>query len=180
MALLKAARALDGLEGENERPDAGHPLCPARARFRPRSVRSSNEDDGLEGSSLSARCLKMTAAVSASTPRPNRVWRHVRRRHYRTRPRLVRTGALQDGCRHVAALMITTEDGRRRTARRKNSAAPAMPGGGHGRYGLLGFLSPSTAYGKGGSTEAPHTPFSLIPTPSQWPSSASRRALASV
>ena len=125
VALLKASKALDGLTGDNDDQNAGIAIV-RRALQSP--IRQIVENAGVEGSIVVGKVLENPSAtfgfnaqteeycdlVAAGVIDPAKV---------------VRT-ALQDAA-SVAALMITTEAAVVE-APKKNSPAPAMPGGGMG------------------------------------------------
>jgi chaperonin GroEL len=125
VALLKASKALDGLTGDNDDQNAGIAIV-RRALQSP--IRQIAENAGVEGSIVVGKVLENASntfgfnaqteeycdLVAAGVIDPAKV---------------VRT-ALQDAA-SVAALMITTEAAVVE-APKKNSPAPAMPGGGMG------------------------------------------------
>ena len=125
VALLKASKALEGLKGDNDDQDAGIAIV-RRALQAP--IRQIAENAGVEGSIVVGKVLENTSAtfgfnaqteeyvdlVAAGVIDPAKV---------------VRT-ALQDAA-SVAGLMITTEAAVVE-APKKNSGAPAVPGGGMG------------------------------------------------
>ena len=129
VALLKAARALDGLKGENADQDAGIAIV-RRALQAP--IRQIAENAGVEGSIVVSRVLENTSPtfgfnaqtedyvdmVQAGVIDPTKV---------------VRT-ALQDAA-SVAALMITTEAAIA-DAPKKGDGAPQPQGGGMGDMGF--------------------------------------------
>ncbi|MGH6970795.1 MAG: TCP-1/cpn60 chaperonin family protein, partial [Caulobacteraceae bacterium] len=125
VALLKASQALEGLKGENDDQTAGIAIV-RRALQAP--IRQIAENAGVEGSIVVGKILENKSPtfgfnaqteeyvdmIQAGIPDPTKV---------------VRT-ALQDAA-SVAGLMITTEAAVVE-APKKNSGAPAMPGGGMG------------------------------------------------
>jgi chaperonin GroEL len=125
VALLKASKALDGLVGDNDDQNAGIAIV-RRALQSP--IRQIAENAGVEGSIVVGKVMENSSntfgfnaqteeygdLVAAGVIDPAKV---------------VRT-ALQDAA-SVAALMITTEAAVVE-APKKNSPAPAMPGGGMG------------------------------------------------
>ena len=104
VALLKAAKALDGLKGDNADQDAGIAIV-RRALQAP--IRQIAENAGVEGSIVVGKVLEnKPRRPSASTPRPRStsIWS---RAGVIDPTKVVRT-ALQDAA-SVAGLMITTE-----------------------------------------------------------------------
>jgi chaperonin GroEL len=125
VALLKASKVLDGLKGDNDDQNAGIAIV-RRALQSP--IRQIAENAGVEGSIVVGKVLENASAnfgfnaqteeygdlVAAGVIDPAKV---------------VRT-ALQDAA-SVAGLMITTQAAVVE-APKKNTPAPAMPGGGMG------------------------------------------------
>ena len=125
VALLKAAKSLDGLKGGNADQDAGIAIV-RRALQSP--IRQIAENAGVEGSIVVGKVLENPSAtfgfdaqaetygdlVAAGIIDPTKVVRI----------------ALQDAA-SVAGLLITTEAAVAE-APKKNAPAPAMPGGGMG------------------------------------------------
>jgi chaperonin GroEL len=133
VALLKAAKALEGLKGENADQDAGIAIV-RRALQAP--IRQIAENAGVEGSIVVGKVLESDSAnfgfnaqteqyvdlITAGIIDPAKV---------------VRT-ALQDAA-SVAALMITTEAAVVEAPKKAAPAGGGMPGGGMGGMGDMDF-----------------------------------------
>ncbi|MGY6532281.1 chaperonin GroEL [Glycocaulis sp.] len=129
VALLKAARSLEGLEGENDDQTQGVHII-ARAIQAP--IRQIVENAGLEGSIVVGKVLENDSrgfGFNAQTEEYGDMFAA----GIIDPAKVVRT-ALQDAA-SVAALMITTEAAVAELPK-KESAAPAMPGGGMGDMGF--------------------------------------------
>jgi chaperonin GroEL len=125
VALLKASKALDGLTGDNDDQNAGIAIV-RRALQSP--IRQIAENAGVEGSIVVGKVLdnpSNTFGFNAQTEE----YGDLVAAGVIDPAKVVRT-ALQDAA-SVAALMITTEAAVVE-APKKNSPAPAMPGGGMG------------------------------------------------
>ncbi|MFN3834986.1 MAG: chaperonin GroEL [Glycocaulis sp.] len=128
VALLKAARSLDGLEGENDDQTQGIAII-ARAIQAP--IRQIVENAGLEGSIVVGKVLENNSrgfGFNAQTEEYGDMFAA----GIIDPAKVVRT-ALQDAA-SVAALMITTEAAVAELP--KKDSAPAMPGGGMGDMGF--------------------------------------------
>ncbi|MCH8520459.1 chaperonin GroEL [Glycocaulis sp.] len=129
VALLKAAKSLEGLEGENDDQTQGIAII-ARAIQAP--IRQIVENAGLEGSIVVGKVLENDSrgyGFNAQTEEYGDMFAA----GIIDPAKVVRT-ALQDAA-SVAALMITTEAAVAELPK-KESAAPAMPGGGMGDMGF--------------------------------------------
>jgi chaperonin GroEL len=125
VALLKASKALDSLKGDNADQDAGIAIV-RRALQAP--IRQISENSGVEGSIVVGKVLEnpsKTFGFNAQTEE----YVDLVQAGVIDPAKVVRT-ALQDAA-SVAGLLITTEAAIAE-APKKQSAAPAMPGGGMG------------------------------------------------
>jgi chaperonin GroEL len=125
VALLKASKALDGLKGDNDDQNAGIAIV-RRALQAP--VRQIAENAGVEGSIVVGKILENGEANFGFNAQTEEYGDLVAQGVIDP-AKVVRT-ALQDAA-SVAGLMITTEAAVVE-APKKNSSAPAMPGGGMG------------------------------------------------
>ena len=123
VALLKASKALDGLKGENDDQNAGINIV-RRALQAP--LRQIVENAGVEGSVVVGKILDNPDANYGFNAQTEEYGDLVAQGVIDP-AKVVRT-ALQDAA-SVAGLLITTEAAVVE-APKKNSAAPAMPGGG--------------------------------------------------
>lgn len=123
MALLKASKALDGLKGENDDQNAGIAII-RRALQAP--LRQIVENAGVEGSVVVGKILENNDANFGFNAQTEEYGDLVQQGVIDP-AKVVRT-ALQDAA-SVAGLLITTEAAVVE-APKKNSPAPAMPGGG--------------------------------------------------
>ncbi|MFC4725036.1 chaperonin GroEL [Glycocaulis abyssi] len=129
VALLKAAKALEGLEGDNADQTQGIAII-ARAIQAP--IRQISENAGVEGSIVVGKILENSAhgfGFNAQTEEYGDMFAF----GIIDPAKVVRT-ALQDAA-SVGSLMITTEAAVAELPK-KESAAPAMPGGGMGDMGF--------------------------------------------
>jgi chaperonin GroEL len=125
VALLKASKALDGLKGDNDDQNAGIAIV-RRALQAP--LRQIAENAGVEGSVVVGKILESSEANFGFNAQTEEYGDLVAQGVIDP-AKVVRT-ALQDAA-SVAGLLITTEAAVVE-APKKNSAAPAMPGGGMG------------------------------------------------
>ena len=128
VALLKAVKALEGLEGENDEQTQGIAIV-ARAVQAP--IRQIAENAGVEGSIVVGKVLENTSrgfGFNAQTEEYGDMFAF----GIIDPAKVVRT-ALQDAA-SVASLMITTEAAIAELP--KKDSAPAMPGGGMGDMGF--------------------------------------------
>jgi chaperonin GroEL len=125
VALLKAAKALDGLKGLNPDQDAGIAIV-RRALQAP--IRQISENAGVEGSIVVSRVLENASATFGFNAQTEEYVDMVKAGVIDP-TKVVRT-ALQDAA-SVAGLMITTEAAVAE-APKKDAGAPQMPGGGMG------------------------------------------------
>jgi chaperonin GroEL len=125
VALLKAAKVLEGLKGDNDDQEAGVAIV-RRALQAP--IRQIAENAGVEGSIVVGKVLENTSPTFGFDAQ-NEKYVDMVQAGFIDPAKVVRT-ALQDAS-SVAALMITTEAAIVE-APKKNSPAPAMPGGGMG------------------------------------------------
>ena len=125
VALLKASKALDGLKGENDDQNAGIAIV-RRALQAP--LRQIVENAGVEGSVVVGKILENPDANFGFNAQTEEYGDLVAQGVIDP-AKVVRT-ALQDAA-SVAGLLITTEAAVVE-APKKNSGAPAMPGGGGG------------------------------------------------
>jgi chaperonin GroEL len=123
VALLKASRALDGVNGENDDQNAGVAIV-RRALQAP--IRQIAENAGVEGSVVVGRILDSTEANFGFNAQTE-VYGDLVAQGVIDPAKVVRT-ALQ-GAASVASLLITTEAAVADTPR-KDGGAMAMPGGG--------------------------------------------------
>ncbi|GGH03290.1 60 kDa chaperonin [Glycocaulis albus] len=129
VALLKAAKALEGLEGDNADQTQGIAII-ARAIQAP--IRQISENAGVEGSIVVGKILENSShgfGFNAQTEEYGDMFAF----GIIDPAKVVRT-ALQDAA-SVGSLMITTEAAVAELPK-KESAAPAMPGGGMGDMGF--------------------------------------------
>ncbi|KAA5803520.1 chaperonin GroEL [Alkalicaulis satelles] len=129
VALLKASKALEGLTGENEDQNQGIHIV-VRALQAP--IRQIAENAGVEGSIVVGKVLE-SKDVNFGYNAQTEVYEDLVASGVIDPAKVVRT-ALQDAA-SVAALMITTEAAVAEKPK-KESAAPAMPGGGMGDMGF--------------------------------------------
>ena len=125
VALLKASKALDGLTGDNDDQNAGIAIV-RRALQAP--IRQISENAGVEGSIVVGKVLENPSATFGFNAQTEEYVDMVQAGVIDP-AKVVRT-ALQDAA-SVAGLLITTEAAVAE-APKKNSPAPAMPGGGMG------------------------------------------------
>jgi len=125
VALLKASKALEGVKGDNDDQDAGIAIV-RRALQAP--VRQIAENAGVEGSIVVGKILDNNEANFGFNAQSEQYGDLVAQGVIDP-AKVVRT-ALQDAA-SVAGLLITTEAAVVE-APKKNSPAPAMPGGGMG------------------------------------------------
>jgi chaperonin GroEL len=125
VALLKASKALEGLTGDNDDQNAGIAIV-RRALQSP--IRQIAENAGVEGSIVVGKVLENSSNTFGFNAQTE-VYGDLVAAGVIDPAKVVRT-ALQDAA-SVAALMITTEAAVVE-APKKNSAPPAMPGGGMG------------------------------------------------
>jgi len=129
VALLKAAKSLEGLEGDNADQTQGIAII-ARAIQAP--IRQISENAGVEGSIVVGKILEHSShgfGFNAQTDEYGDMFAF----GIIDPAKVVRT-ALQDAA-SVGSLMITTEAAVAELPK-KESAAPAMPGGGMGDMGF--------------------------------------------
>jgi len=129
VALLKAAKALEGLEGDNPDQTQGMAIV-ARAIQAP--IRQIAENSGVEGSIVVGKVLENSSrgfGFNAQTEEYGDMFAF----GVIDPAKVVRT-ALQDAA-SVASIMITTEAAIAELPK-KDSGAPAMPGGGMGDMGF--------------------------------------------
>ncbi|MDB5479713.1 MAG: groL [Caulobacteraceae bacterium] len=129
VALLKAARALDGLKGDNADQDAGIAIV-RRALQAP--IRQIAENAGVEGSIVVGRVLEHKSATFGFNAQTEEYVDMVKAGVIDP-TKVVRT-ALQDAA-SVAGLMITTEAAIA-DAPKKGDGAPQTQGGGMGDMGF--------------------------------------------
>jgi chaperonin GroEL len=125
VALLKASKALDGMTGENDDETAGIAIV-RRALQAP--IRQISENAGVEGSIVVGKVLENASSTFGFNAQTE-VYQDLVQAGVIDPAKVVRT-ALQDAA-SVAGLLITTEAAIAE-APKKNSSAPAMPGGGMG------------------------------------------------
>ena len=125
VALLKASKALDGLTGDNDDQNAGIAIV-RRALQAP--IRQIAENAGVEGSIVVGKVMENGSATFGFNAQTEEYVDMVQAGVIDP-AKVVRT-ALQDAA-SVAGLLITTEAAVAE-APKKNSPAPAMPGGGMG------------------------------------------------
>ena len=129
VALLKAAKALEGLEGDNADQTQGMAIV-ARAIQAP--IRQISENAGVEGSIVVGKVLENSSrgyGFNAQTEEYGDMFAF----GIIDPAKVVRT-ALQDAA-SVASLMITTEAAVAELPK-KDSSGPSMPGGGMGDMGF--------------------------------------------
>ena len=125
VALLKASKVLDGLTGDNDDQNAGVAIV-RRALQAP--IRQIAENAGVEGSIVVGKVLENSSSTFGFNAQTEEYVDLVQAGVIDP-AKVVRT-ALQDAA-SVAGLLITTEAAVAE-APKKNSPAPAMPGGGMG------------------------------------------------
>ena len=125
VALLKASKALDGLTGDNDDQNAGIAIV-RRALQAP--IRQISENAGVEGSIVVGKVMENSSPTFGFNAQTEEYVDLVQAGVIDP-AKVVRT-ALQDAA-SVAGLLITTEAAVAE-APKKNSPAPAMPGGGMG------------------------------------------------
>ena len=125
VALLKASKALEGLTGDNDDQNAGIAIV-RRALQAP--IRQISENAGVEGSIVVGKVLENPSPTFGFNAQTEEYVDMVQAGVIDP-AKVVRT-ALQDAA-SVAGLLITTEAAVAE-APKKNSPAPAMPGGGMG------------------------------------------------
>jgi chaperonin GroEL len=130
IALLKAGKALEGLEGENDDQTQGVAIV-ARAIQAP--IRQIAENAGVEGSIVVGKVLDSTDANFGYNAQTE-VYEDLVKSGVIDPSKVARI-ALQDAA-SVAALLITTEAA---VAEKPKKDAPAMPGGDMGGMGGMGF-----------------------------------------
>jgi chaperonin GroEL len=130
VALLKAAKALDGLKGENADQDAGIAIV-RRALQAP--IRQIAENAGVEGSIVVAKVLEHQSATFGFNAQTEEYVDMVKAGVIDP-TKVVRT-ALQDAA-SVAALMITTEAAIADAPKKGDGGAPQAQGGGMGDMGF--------------------------------------------
>ena len=126
VALLKAAKALDGLKGDNDDQEAGVAIV-RRALQAP--IRQIAENAGVEGSIVVGKVLE-NASPTFGFDAQNEKYVDMVQAGFIDPAKVVRT-ALQDAA-SVAALMITTEAAIVEAPKKNQPAAGGMPGGGMG------------------------------------------------
>ena len=130
VALLKAAKALDGLKGANPDQDAGIAIV-RRALQAP--IRQIAENAGVEGSIVVAKVLEHQSATFGFNAQTEEYVDMVKAGVIDP-TKVVRT-ALQDAA-SVAALMITTEAAIADAPKKGDGGAPQSQGGGMGDMGF--------------------------------------------